>query len=300
MTKISVSYPEHTDYSGYLDIFAFDNDMLMQLDSYMHCESFSERSLHFRSQYGEKTIFVCANGQRDIINWATVNSIESLNEVYVELSKERKESLCMTGIGEASAGSDETCFIDMKRMASEVIIRSLSFDFSGKSYEGIKVHDLKAYLTNVNTRCSITAEGDIMPLSIINAGRFEPGDIENFIQQDMIIQNIPADIGNTPCILDLKFLCYPNASRTEGPGTPFTRLVIEGTMNGNTCWWPIDINRYPDSEKPGIHRNTQYIFDIRLTGKGSSDPDTPLEKENADIKMEIRKWNEKEDHIVRF
>ena len=300
LTKVSLAYPANTEQTGYADIFAFDNDRLMQLDSYMHCGSFSEENLHFRSQYGEKIIFVCTNGQRDIADWTAINSMDALDGVFVELGKEQRSSLCMTGSGLASAGSGETCSINMTRIASEVILRSLNIDFRDRSHEGAEVSDLKAYLINVNTICSITADGDIMPLGIMNAGRLEPDDMAGFAQPDLIVQDIRTDIDSIRQQLDMRFICYPNASRTESPGTPFTRLVIEGKMDGETCWWPIDINRGQDAEEPGIHRNRQYIFDMTLTGKGTSDPDIPIDTEKAEIKMEIRIWNEKDDYTVRF
>ena len=86
----------------------------------------------------------------------------------------------------------------------------------------------------------------------------------------------------------------------EGPGTPFTRLVIEGKIRGETFWWPIEINREDGTQVPGIHRNCRYVFDIVITRKGNKDPDTAIGKETADIRMETRPWNEKEEQVIPF
>ena len=300
MTKVSFEESGYTSPAGYIDVFTFDNDRLMQLDSYMHYSSFSGNSLNIRSQNGNKKIFICSNGQRTKAGWSSINSMAALDNVYVELSQEDRNTLCMTGMGETIAGSGEVCNIEMQRIASEVVLNSLRCDFSGKIYEGSEVSDVKVFLTNVNTRCRITAQGEIMPLSIINAGCLEPADLETFLQPDLVAQSIPNNIGTKRYEAGIRLLCYPNASTMESPGTPFTRLVIEGVLDGDTYWWPIDINRGKGAEGVGLYRNTQYIFDVVLTRKGSSDPDRPIEQEAADIKMEIRKWNEKENYQVHF
>ena len=300
MTKVSFYESGPAGQNWYADIFTFDNDRLMQLDSYMHYSTFSGQDLSIRSQNGDKKIFVCVNGQRTKTGWSSINSMDALDDVYVELSRESRNALCMTGIGESIAGSGENCEIELRRIASEIVLNSLRFDFTDKSYEGEKVYDIKVYLTNVNTRCRITDEGEIMPLSIINAGGLDPDETEEFLEPDMIVQSIHGSIGNDKYEADIRLFCYPNASSQVSPGTPFTKLVIEGVLDGQTYWWPIEINRGNGIDKPGIYRNTQYLYDIVLTRKGSSDPDTPIDTDTAEIKMKIRKWNEKEDYQVRF
>ena len=81
-------------------------------------------------------------------------------------------------------------------------------------------------------------------------------------------------------------------------GSPFTRLVIEGKIQGETWYWPIDINR--DEAGVGIERNSRYVFDIILRSKGTKDPDTPASPEMTEIKFETRKWKEKDGYHVEF
>ena len=81
-------------------------------------------------------------------------------------------------------------------------------------------------------------------------------------------------------------------------GTPFTRLVIEGTVDGNVYYWPININR-ADGQK-GIARNCRYVFDVKLRRLGHTDPDIPVEIEDAQITMEVEPWEDMEEYGVRF
>ena len=99
---------------------------------------------------------------------------------------------------------------------------------------------------------------------------------------------------------DIKLRCYPNMASQEGPGSPFTRLVIQGQLDGDVWYWPIDINRGEGCTTEGIEGNCAYTFDIVLTRKGSADPDTAIKTESATIMMEVEKWEEKEEYSVVF
>ena len=296
-TRISFT---RSDVNDCLDVFTFNDDRMESLDSYQHWDRHSGQDIGIRSQNGKKRIFICANGQREKQDWAGINSSASLEGIQVDLRSERREALCMTGEAEVKAGSPENYQVMMRAIASEVRVNSLRCDFTGKSYEGEPLEFIRIYLTNVNVRCSITADGAIMPVEIINAGHADMEDIATFRQPDIIYQEIIGSVGNEKRELDVGLLCYPDASVTESPGTPFTRLVIEGRLEGETYWWPIDINRTEDSSEPGIYRNRQYIYDICLTRKGSDDPDHVLETDAAEIKTRVRSWTEKEGYQVVY
>lgn len=296
-TRISMG---HRWESGSLDVFTFNDDRIGSLDSYQHWDSFTGGDIGIRSQNGKKHIFICTNGQRGRQDWAGVNSLASLEGIQIDLREERRERLCMTGETEVMTGSTEIYDIHMRPLVSEVKVNSLRCDFSGKTYEGECLQDVRIYLTNVNARCSITAEGRILPTEIINAGHADYDDIESFLEPDMIYRKLEGSIGKEGMDLGISLLCYPDGSTKESPGTPFTRLVIEGKLDGETFWWPIEINRSEDTDEPGIYRNRQYIFDICLTRKGASDPEDALETEAADINMSIRSWTEKEEYQVVY
>ena len=286
--------------SGSLDAFTFNDDRMGSLDSYQHWDSFSGNEIGIRSQNGKKHIFICMNGQRERQDWAGINSLASLEGIQIDLREERRERLCMTGETEVRTGSTGIYEIHMRPMVSEVKVNSLRCDFSGKTYEGECLQDVRIYLTNINAICSITAEDMILPTEIINAGHADYDEIESFLEPDMIYRELEGSIGKEGTDLGISLLCYPNGSTKESPGTPFTRLVIEGRLEGETFWWPIEINRSEDTDEPGIYRNRQYIFDICLTRKGTSDPEDVLDIDAADINMNIRSWTEKEEYQVAY
>lgn len=299
-TMITMKASGDRHMSGTLDIFTFDTEGAGYLDSYQHLDSSFGPEIELRSQNGVRHVFICLNGQRSVYDWAVVNSMQSLDDIHIELKDERRGALCATGEETIRAGSGTEYLVEMRSMASEIFLNSIRCDFKGKSYEGLPVTDPAVYLINVNCRCCLTSEGDIIPSGIMNAGRADPEDIAMMAEPDMIYQKMKDDIGTSRNDVEISLICYPNAGTREGPGTPFTRLVIEGKIGGETFWWPVDINRNEGTDRPGIHRNTRYIFDINLTRKGSSDPDTVLETDAAEVKMSIMPWEEKGKQDVTF
>lgn len=283
-----------------LDIFTFDVSKAGLLDSYQRHEGFRGYEVYLRSGSGEKNVFACSDGQRSRQEWSIVNSLESLDGLYADLRKEGREHLCMTGSAPLDAGSGKDCNIRMRTLASEIILRSVSCDFSGRAYRDREISDVKVYLTNVNAQCRLTAEGEVMPTEIINAGGLSEEDMADMQEPGLLMQEIIDGITEDVSQVDIRLLCYPNASRNESPGTPFTRLVIEGRIDGETFWWPIDINREEGIEEPGIHRCRQYIYDVTITRKGSSDPDRTVETDAVRLQLKIKPWEEKDEYQVSF
>lgn len=285
---------------GHTDIFTFDDDILMRLDSYQRVDEINGDHIEVRSQNGNKLIFVCSNICKDKYDWAEINSFQSISQIQAELSEERRRQPVMTGAGKAVAGSATPCVITLKPIVSEIYLRSLKCDFSGTSYEDEVIRNPAVYLTNVNARCGITAEGEIRPSHIINAGGLVQTDISCFSEPDIIYRKLGSPIGRTSDNAGISLLCYPNTSSEEGPGTPFTRLVIEGEIEGSTYWWPIDINRNESTATPGIRRNCSYVYDIIIKRKGSDGPESPIDIKRIDVEMEVLSWKEKEEYSVGF
>ena len=283
-----------------LDIFAFDIGDTMHLDSYQHIDDYDTSDISIRSQSGRKHIFICANGQRSIYDWAGINSMESIDKIYVDLRKERRDALCATAEGIVTAGDGKVYKMELKKIASEIVLNSIKCDFSGKSYEGESLTDVRVYLTNVNAECRLTADGHILPSGMINSGGPDLDDIESLAESDMLYRKIDRPVGNRRINVDISLICYPNTSTIEGPGTAFSRLVIEGKIEGETFWWPININREKDADEPGVHRNSRYIYDVTITRKGTKDPDTVIDTESAEISMRISSWNKKDERVELF
>ena len=278
-----------------IDLLVFDDDELMHLDSYIRTDDMPGNLLEIRSQNGDKIVFACINSQWERYDWADIRSFSSLGGIYADLRKEKRGDPLMRGIMRLEAGSPAG--MTVSPIASEVCLRSVRSDFSGKGYEGEDITDVMVYLTNVNVRCSLTDYEDIIPTHIINHGCLNESETQEFSDPDIILQRMDK-ISSESSVPVISLFCYPNNSKSEGPGTPFTRLVIEGSIQGKRYWWPVVINRGRGQD--GIRCNCRYVYDLLITGKGSDSPDKDIDMKNISIKMEVKPWEEKEEYQILF
>ena len=298
MTKSPVTIMET------LDIFVFREDEPRLLDCYLRVEDPGKWDGRVVSSAGNRIIRICANSGMDKDEWQQVRSIHSLEKISFDLEDECRESPVMTGEvkvpvdrSETSAGVMPDIEMTMIPLTCEIILRSLTCDFKGRPYDGEKITDAKVYLTNVNAGRKLSDIGGSLPERIINPGFLNRSDISKFRDSSLIIKHIDKHIGKNGIGQEIRLYCYPNTAEEESPGTPVTRLVIEGKISGNTYYWPIDISRGPGN---GISSGKSYIFDVKITRKGTTDPDIPVRTEEVNITFEEEAWIEKEGYTVGF
>lgn len=284
---------------GDLDIFVFHNDRMQKLDCYQKVEDPVSWNNEVVSSSGERVIAVCANSGMTATEWSAITSLSYLRNLTFSLENESIRHPFMCGLVEISSGnSNKSKAIYIRPLISIVELKSLKCDFSGRPYAGEVLEDVRVYLTNVSAECRIMEDTEIMPTRILNAGGLNEEDMAEMQDPSLLVREIEGPIGEKVWRPGIQLICYPNNSVREGPGTPFTRLVIEGKIKGETFYWPLNINKEDNSY--GIGRNERYIFDITITRKGTKNPDAPVRKGDIDINFKLEKWNEKEDCEIIF
>ena len=159
------------------------------------------------------------------------------------------------------------------------------------------------YLINVNAECHLNGQENGMPGRIINAGRLNPDDLENFIEPGLIVRDIEGKIGERRIYPDINLRCYSNSSAEESPGSPSTMLVIEGSIDGGRWFYPITVNRTDQNRghsHTGIGRNCRYIYDITILRKGSSSPDIPVDPDAVRTEFNIKPWHTTDEYEICF
>lgn len=295
--EIDITLTKSQDVKGPLDIFVFEDDRMQRLDCYLRLEDFRMWKGGVVSGSGDRIISFVTGIQKKKEDWTGITSRAALERVTVNLEDESRDAAIMSG---ETTGAD----VELIPVSSQVCLERLTCDFTGKPYSDNSISDVKVYLTNVNASCGILSVGEINPTRIINQGRLSEEDLIGFKDRSLVFHQAIDPVGKSGKWTPVDFLCYPNNALEEGPGTPFTRLVIEGEVDGKTFYWPIDINRGKkqgfEREGHGIDRGRRYVFDITITGKGVSDPDTPVSSDFIDINFKIKEWEEKEDYAVLF
>ena len=294
--KLAVLPAEDTHIRS-IDAFIFNDDSLRRIDCYQRTDDFKEDELRIGSCRGNKIAVLCANPPWGKLEWKDVFSFNRTSSIKVNLEDEDSQYPVMSATVQMTAG--DYMEVKMERLTSEVELRSIQCDFSGKPYEGESITDAKVYLTNVNATCSIVPDRGYTIERIINHGGLIPEDVINFRDSTHISKDLET-ISIKPSHPDIRLLCYPNLSVRETIGTPFTRIVIEGKIQGETWYWPISINRGCNTGHEGIERNRRYVYDITIRSKGTKDPDTPIVPEMAETTFKTERWKEKEAYHVTF
>lgn len=285
-----------------LDIFFFNDDRLRRLDSWQHMDSPGSNIIEAASRQGRKTVVALANAGITEDECRSIRSYDALNKLYADLHEDNPDSPIMNGEGSVSAGYGRPCGITLEPMLSEITISSISCDFHSRPYAGEMLKDVKVYLTNVSSRYPLAGDyADSAPESILNHGHLSEEDIAGFHGRPLIFGELP-DIGESVLFPELKLYCYRNTLPEEGLAAPFTRLVIEGTVAGTKTYYPININRgtWSSGDTPGVERNCSYSYDLTITRKGVSDPDTAIELEDVQCRFRITPWKDKERHTITY
>lgn len=294
--KLAVRQTEETKIRS-LDAFVFNDDALQRIDCYQRLDEIAGNELLIASCGGGKIVLLCANAPWENKGWHDVSSLQKASTMKVNLEDEDKEYPTMSAVIRMDAGSQAD--ISLERLTSTIELRSIRCDFTGRTYEGESITEAKAYLTNVNGTCRIAPADDEPIERIINHGSLIPEDMTIF-KNFGILKDSLGTIDISLYFPGTRLLCYPNTSSEESIGTPFTRLVIEGKIQGETWYWPININRDSGSTHEGIERNRRYVYDITIRSKGTKDPDSPIKPEMAETIFKTEKWKEKEPYFVAF
>ena len=273
-----------------LDILVFNDDRLQRLDSYQRIEDFNDDSAYASSTAGDKIFFLYYGSTDDRYGWAQINSMGALSRIHCDLEDESKENPVMTGQCRCCAG-EGAIEVALTPLSCMVCLTELQCDFSGTAYANSTVTDVKAYLTNVNASCSIIPGSAHSGIRLINAGMLNPDDLKGFADKSIIVQDITDRLGIDLITTDARFLCYPGHQDTGRS----TRLVIEGNIDGETYYWPIEVG---DAE--GITRNHVYNYSILLRRKGTSDPDNIIDRRDIGVGLKVKPWEEKDDCYVKF
>ena len=200
----------------------------------------------------------------------------------------------MTGETATSAGS-QNLVIEFKPLTCEIVIETIGYDFKGTTYPEASIKNVKIYLTNVCATYPLRYGSNYKASRIINTGMLNPDDLKNFRYPEIIARTVAEKLEDEIMYPDIRLLCYPNIPEEESPGSPHTRLVIEGEINGHLYFWPISINN-----GNGIERGHRYVYNLFITRKGVTDPDIPVEPQSIEIKTTIKPWKEKEEYSVGF
>lgn len=281
-----------------LEIFVFRNEGedAGQLETYKRFEGAALSgltNLEIKTTTGKKIIHAVANSHRS--HWPGITTLPLFRAEESVLSAENLKDFVMTGSAEAALQATTSLTLSLSRLAARVCLASLRTDFAGTPYAGEQLSGVKVYLVNVRSAKRYADGTDSASPRILNAKRYVPADSEGTAMSGMLYEELNAAVGSSGSGAARYFYCYENRLAAETGTDRFTRLVIQGDLNGRTYYYPVDIGRGtggpgPADGKQGISRNTDYTVRVTIKRPGSTDPDTPVERGTMTAALNIQGW----------
>ena len=247
-----------------LDLFVFNDDEIGALDAYTRSYAYSPSSVTVHSASGGKRLVAIANYAFPDDVATRVFCYEDLCRTVVDFTDDHPSFPVMSGESRFVAGEDEAPGLLLEPLMSTVEIRALRCRMD----DGRTLRDVRVYLTGVCNRAEVLRQEGFLPAETLNNGGLSETDLGRLAYSGMVYKYLGngRDGGNYGSAV---LYCYPNEAEDESVASPYTRLVVEGVLDGRTCYYPIPINRGAGAGEPGVGRNCRYVFDLTLTRPGT-------------------------------
>ncbi len=282
-TQIYITKAEKTTVGG-MDLFFFYAEEPQKLDAYQHFNAFESPAvlLHAGSTTGERRIALIANRAETDYPWTEILSFRNLSAQCVRFEDERPSAPIMTGTTVVRAGSESQCEVSLTPLLVCIRIHSLCCDFHGRPYEGAALKKVRIYLTYA--KASTPLFGGKGDGEWINAGRLSENDMGRLKFPEMICRSLEDPVGEAVINPGMTLYCYPNGGEEEDLANRWTRLVIEGELEGETCYYAVSLGQ--------LESGTEHIFDFVITRRGTPDPDTLADSGMIQFCSSLVPWRE--------
>ena len=296
-TPLDLRYTSSVLLGGALDLFVFDDDASGRLDSYTHIHEAGGSIVSVASKKGKKRILLMANAGKRLYDWGVFPSFTAAGTATARLEDENPEQPLLCGTSAFEAGDIERAGVVISPILSRIRLKSIQCDFRGRTYAGLTMSEVKAYLTNVCTAASLAPPDSLISgTEYVNIGGWADGDTSGSRLWSMLRCDIPGQIGAEKVTVGKSFYCYPNPIAVGNSRKHVTKLVIEGTIGGHTYYYPVALS----ASSGGIARGSDYEVSVTITQLGTDDPDGSLAAGAASVDVSVNDWKDKAEKTVTF
>lgn len=229
-----------------------------------------------------------STGKKDFIvlaNCPDLGSTPTKNELLAVTSKlenNTTSSFEMVGTKSTDITGKTSVSVELKRLVSKVSIQKITPAFSSPYLAGQEFKVQGIYLTNVVGSNNYAANAT--SFTWFNKLQKDASNPAASITQDAVSQVITA---SSPYTVAHTFYCYPNPTSTDAQTATWserhTRLVVEATLGGQVCYYPIVL--------PAIERNKTYtISNLIISKKGSEHPWEDIKTADIDYTISVSDW----------
>lgn len=244
-----------------LQVLVFRGD---QLDAYARSAT---ASANVSCTEGSRTIYAAVNAP----DLSGISTLTALKSKLVDLSDNTSASFVMIGEKVVTIPLTSSVSIEVERIVSRVVIKSISRDFESPSLAGLPFKVEKIYLINAAGNAKFDLSG--APSKWYNEG-------SNKSQVTALLSDTPATaIANESSYSTAHyFYTMPNLTTTKK-----TLLVIETTLDTRKYYYPIEL--------PALEHNCSYeISKVTVKRPGSDSPTDPVNSSSASFTVMVTPW----------
>ena len=257
-----------------IQFFVFDGEVL---DAYKKITSGTSTTMTVKT--GTKTIWAVVNAP-DVSNVTTLTQLKAVSSTLAN----NGTYFVMVGSdsAEVPVEGDDPISIEVKRIASRVIVKQVTANFSNPAYAAMSCKLVKMFL--INAPGDINLELTAAPTVWYAQRAYESvTGLNDFLSTTGGNHELNTSAFETDCY----HYCYPNPTVGDSSSSTWsarhTRMVIEVLLGSETFYYPVTL--------PVLEPGKSYeIENLTITRKGSSDPDVPVSLSEADFEIEVKNW----------
>ncbi len=258
-------------------------------------------NVSFKTTLGSKIIYAVSN--IDTISMTQAQTLDGFREITTSISTETFGRFKMIGNVNYEVGADVTKNIVLTRLVARIQINSIGVNFDGSWCDGKTLSDIKIYLINVRDRVYMYS-GASAGSSFFNHKGYNAYQSGSCLLSDIIYEgNVGSIQDNSSHSAAHVFHCYENTIGSESDNDRFTRLVIEGKIDGTAYYYPISINQnsFGSTSYPlGVEANKWYKMDVTILRPGTDSPDVTLDKGTVTVSISTVNWTVIDNGNIEF
>lgn len=216
-----------------LDLLLYDANGMGSIELWNRYEALPD-SITLRTAKRAVTAIAIANSPRSFSR-AAIERYDSIELLCYEFGEDAPDYPLMSGMCSMEPGSPGQ--ITLAPLVSRVQLCEVSN--SMKDY--VRLEDPRVYLKNLNSSAEILRFSGFRPTESLE--RSDPAPL-------------PYDIGIFAQHPMTELFCFPNDSPEPSIGTPWTTLVLECEISGQTCRFPVELE--------GLERNKTLHIDLNV------------------------------------
>lgn len=274
----------------YIDVFFFDTLSPQHLDSYQRLKA--DDVLYALSSVGPKRVVALSVGSRDAMTWADIRTYADLCKYRFSLKEDSPDKPLMAGEGLLGDGISRVADLNMRTSLARVVLGSIACDFSDTPYTGYGFDNKLIYMQYAGVEARPFGPGKDIPLSTVNQGWLDSAAVMSFPHPDMLLQSGLGNIWRQRVKQEREFWCYANDVDTSALGRPVTRMVLDGFVGENHCYYPIEL--------PRLRAGETVRLDVTLRRIGTPDPDIPASGAMVSLESETVPWETREEREEIF